>query len=86
MIYSKKNSKVSKLEQRIQDLENILRRIEKWEMPYENYAWDFGSNGERSFIISLVQHGLYGSEVISQEKPIFKLHEPFHKLVAETLL
>ena len=59
----------SKLNNRIAHLEDILRQIERWDMPYSHYGYYWGVRGEREYVTSLVKHALYGTPVDMLPKP-----------------
>ena len=52
-VTKKVSSPVSKLNNRIAELENILRRIEQWETPWAGYTYHYGTMGQEKYIISL---------------------------------
>jgi len=67
----KPSSIVSKLNDRIAELEDILRRIEQGETPWEGYTYYYGYLGQEQYIKSLAKHALYGTEVFAFKKEEF---------------
>ncbi len=58
----------SKFKARIIELEEILRRIARWETPWEGYVHFNGTRGQEQYIKSLANHGVYGTPIRFEPK------------------